>query len=271
MPDEIIKHQKFHIQHRLFAAVERWVKETRVFSVDVEEFATVSEVELCFKTCTHDQGFNLSAEVTGLPIMINTQTYEVVEGLTRPRVEDAAIAELETKITDVSVEIVKTASVHDVPVNIGSTTTVKDFFKVYNVKPRFHYNCPVKSIDFSQLKPVIHGLGLVILPHLQDNIFAFRRLTVEQAQVVLSYLSEKAQLEFWRKAVEKTGKEPRRLKLIGVYSSVAYDCIDNVKINYSLRRLSYNFKSHIPRDRGPLRDIGIFRDMDSEKTVMVRK
>lgn len=274
MPDQNVSKQdnkKFQLQHKLFAAVERMIKETRVYNIDLEQDVSVSLVNPVIETQTHPLYFNIPANINGLPVTIETETYEIVEGLAKPQVHDANAGQLEAKINDVPADIVKTADVRNVPVRLSARVTVKDFFKEYKIKPRLHYSTPVKSIDFKRLKPAIKQITPRITAQVKENSYAFRRLTVEQPAVELSFLTEKEQLVFWKKAVEKTRKEPRKLRLIGVYSSVAYDCIENVKINFAQKRLTYNFKSRIPRDRGRLRDIALFRDLDTDKSVMVRK
>jgi len=275
MSDKIVtyreNHNKLQIQHKLFAAIERMIKETRVFPIDLEQPASVSGTNLEINAGQHSLPMDIPAAITGIPVTINTPTHEIVETLTNPPVHDAGAHAIDTPVNDVPTALLTTVDVHNVPVRLNTRVPVNDFLKEYDIKPHVHYSTPAKSIDIKALTAITKTIPTVMTHRLKENTVAFRRVTVTHPPVELSYLTEKEQLVFWKKAVEKTRKEPRKLQLIGVYTAIAYDCIENLKINLHQRRLNYTFKTQIPRDRGQLRDIALFKDLETEKSVMVRK
>jgi hypothetical protein len=173
----------------------------------------------------------------------------------------------------------------DEPLQLTTTTRIVDFFQQFAIDPGrlsswlSTFTSPpgssfVKSIDIDRLKPTIHKLPetkLKMAARVKENLAFFRRLAVQKKPVILSFLSEKEQLVYWKRAVTQTRKEARYLQILGVYTGVPYDCVENIKVNYSQKSLNYNFKVRSHRIQSEIRDIALFNDITQNKILMVVK
>lgn len=154
----------------------------------------------------------------------------------------------------------------------SQVTALLDEFTQVEVK-KFKFAIDVKGINLTNLKPIPHGLNLTVFPTLKDNLPFFKRFPIEKKPIVLSYLAEEEQLHYCKNAVLKTRKDPKKLKLVGVYKGIPRGSIENIKINYSTNYLNYNFKTFFSpyKKSEPFKDIALFQDLETDKSVMVSK
>ncbi len=259
--------QKLNLSQKAFAYLERMVKETQIHSANLTVTTPTSGLTLTIDTSSNDVKFNIDTQVADTAFSINTDSHEILEDFLHPHIYDSAVDSLKTIVIDEKIELILTAAVHDE--HLHFTSQPIDFFKKFNLQSKLFYETTIKTIDFKNLKPRVHDSVFAINTAIRDNLFIFKRLTVEQKPVVLSFLSENHQLGFWRQAVLQTRKEPRHLDLIGIYIGVPYDIIEKIRLNYAGKRLCYNFKLHSPGKATQLNDIALFGDLDTGKTVVI--
>jgi hypothetical protein len=264
--------QKLSLQHKLFAAVERMVRDTPVHDANLRFPAAVDDMDFSIDVECADIEFHIPADITGVDFVMGAgKTHEIVEQLTQPAVIDAGMGKLEAKVIDEKVDTIENAHVHDEPIVLDTDARVTDFFKQHRIKPGLLYSTTVKGVSIPALKPIAKNVmtDIASTASVKENLFFFRRLIVRHKPVVLSFMTEKEQLVYWKWAVSQTGKEAKKLAMVGVFTGVPYDYIENIKINYSQKRLFYNFRARAFRPGEHLKDVALFNDLDTNKTIVV--
>lgn len=264
---------RLNLQQKLFAVIEAMVKETEVRDIPMDVPAAVETLDYAFpvEDTVHSMDFGIPFAVEDIETSMEPQVVEIVGELNCPRIGEASISDLETKVMDEKVEEIHCPGIFDVDTSLTAET--KDFFKIFDVGKKLKYDTVVKSIEPGDLTPGIKRLNLTIFPILKENLPFFNSLTVEKKPVVLSFLSEKEQLEYWKKAVIKTRRDVKQLKMIGVYTGIPRGGIDNIKINFSTRCLNYTFKMSLGlyKKQESLKDLALFQDLETGKSIMVSK
>ena len=264
---------KLNLQQRLFSVIESMVKETEVRDIPTDVPAVVETLDYAFRMedVIQTLDFDITSTIDDVDISIEPEIVEIIGELACPQIGDAAISDLETEIVDEKVEEINCPGIFDVDTSL--TTETKDFFKIFDVEKKLKYDTVVKALEPGDLTPGIKRLNLTIFPILKDNLPFFNSITVEKKPVVLSFLSEKEQLEYWKKAVLKTRRDVKQLKMIGVYTGIPRGRIDNIKINFSTRCLNYTFKVSLGlyKKEGTLKDLALFQDLETGKSIMVSK
>ncbi|MCP5048780.1 MAG: hypothetical protein GY940_16535 [bacterium] len=279
--------KELNLTRKLFAVVERLVHETPVHDIDMHidtragkpGASIVKEPDLEFGVETGAIECDIPSGTVDMTFHIPVETCEILQDFIQPRMGEASLEALEANVVDEKVEMIRQVIVHNLDdyITIDTATPVYDFFKRFNIKPKLFYTTAVKDIGTGKLTTTVKDLPVGVNVRIRENLAFFRRLTVERKAVELAYLDEKEQLSFWKLAVAKTGKDPRHLKITGVYTGIPYSCIETEKItmNPAQKTLSYRFKSNVPknRDRDQLRDIALFTtfsdDAGNKKTSMV--
>lgn len=264
---------KLNLQQKLFAVIEGMVKETAIKEVPLHFSTAVTPLtfSINMKDRCHGVDFSIPSSVTDMEFSITPRLTCIVEELVKPRVEDAAITALETRVADEPVEKFHSPAVFDA--DPALTTETRDFFKTVGMDKKLKYNASVKKIDLTAFKPKTYHLNFTIRPILRDNPGYFNRFTVAKKPVVMWLLAEKEQLHYWKKAVLKTRKDPKKLKMVAVYTGIPRDMVENIKINYTNKCLNYNFKTSLRllKKDEPLKDMALFKDLETGKTIMVSK
>lgn len=266
---------KLNFQQKLFAVIEAMVKETDVRDIPLHMPAAVETLDytIDMDQKIHPMDFSVSTAVDEIESTIQPQIVEIVEQLNRPGIRDAAIADLEAKVVDEKVVAITCPALLEADTRLDTET--KDFFTTFNVDKKLKYNTAVKGVDIAKLKPQTrtHNLAFTVQPVLKDNLPFFNRFTVDKKPVVLYFLGEREQLHYWKKAVEKVRKDVKKLKMIGVYTAVPRGSSENLKINFSTKSLNYNFKNSLSlyKKEEPVKDLALFEDLETGKSIMVNK
>lgn len=264
-----------NFQQKLFAVIEGMVKETDVKDIPLHVPAAVETLDytIDMDEKIHPMDFSVSTAVDEIEPAIPAQIVEIVEQLTQPGIEDAALSDLQADVVDEKVDTIICPALLEADTHLGTET--KDFFKTFNVDKKLKYDTAVKGVDIAKLKPrtQIHNAKFTIRPVLKDNLPFFKRFTVNKKPVVLSFLGEREQLHYWKKAVEKTRKDVKKLKMVGIYTAVPRGSTENLKINFSTKSLNYNFKESFSlyKKEEPVQDLGLFEDLETGKSIMVNK
>ncbi len=263
---------KLNVQQRLFAALETLVKQTRVKEVPLLFSTAVTPIPFSVDTAVHEMEWEVPVSIAAPPdFLLDVRVAGGVEEITCPEVRDAEVSALSTGVIDVAVDTLHSVQLHEVAVDTLSTVPVRDFFADYQIK-KMKYSTSVKTVNLASYSPGIRKLTTAIFPILKENVTFFRKLPVSAHPAELSYMSVKEQFYFWKKAVNKTRKEAKKLKLLGVYPGIPREAIENIKVSYSSRSLNYNFiPSYNHRKETPLVQIALFTDLETNKSVMVSK
>lgn len=259
--------QEFKLTQKVFALIERMVKETPVrnlqLAIGKHPFVT-ADLDFSFTVNTQEIHWQLAASVVQLTFAITTTTHEIVEQFTHPLLCDAEMEALQAHVLDLDVNCIIAPQIHhyDEQLDLAPTCKVFDFFKKFKVNEKLFYTTTIHSIHTYAITTPIKNVSFALTTTVKENLQLFRRLTIERLPVELSYIPEKEQLVLWRNAVIKTKQEPRYLKMMGVYTGVPYHCIETEKISLNPVRnsLSYHFKAKFPAnlDEIQLRDIALF-------------
>lgn len=263
--------EKLNFQQKLFAVVEGMVKETKIREIRLDMPVAAEELAFAMTAGTGSLDLEVPAVTQPLETTITPRVTGAVESLNNPPVLDAGITALEAVVKDEEITAVRVAAVHDA--DVRPTTRTVDFFEQFGVDKKIKYSTAVKAVHCSGPKTVVHHPDFAVYPTLADNLELFKRFTVEKKPIVLSYLSEKEQLLFWKKAVKKTRKDPKSLRLLGVYTGLPRRSIEGVKLNMNTLCLNYNFKTSFGflKKEEPLEDVALFQDMETARSVMVSK
>jgi hypothetical protein len=281
--------QELSLTHRLFAVLERWVKETRVHGIEVvpdPATGAVKTLDFTLDTEVAEVDYSIASGVQDQAFAIDAQTVEIIQALIQPGVNDASMEDLEVKVQDEEVEHLITTEVHDQETSFsslaGTPPRVHDLFNIYKIKPKMFYSTSVKSVAVRGWTTGVKDLPVGLAARIKENLLLAFRFQVERSPAQVSYVSEKDQLILWKKAVEKSKMEPKALKLIGIYPGVPFYFIqaEKISMNPARKTLTYRFKSKIPRsrDRSDLRDLALFTIISDEaggkstsSLVMVKK
>lgn len=263
---------RLNLQQKLFAVIEGLIRDTEIHNLDLAIPAIVRSPEYFISCEVGELGFFLEAPVTELDFAMDASVMEIIDQLIHPIIADAHIEALSSSVLDETVDAYHQPEIHDEPVSL--TTRVIDFFKEYHLDSRFHYDTHVAGLDFAFPPLSIRNLGLAIFPIIKENTSLFRRLRVESPPAELSFIKETEQLYYWKLAVGKTHREAKKLKLLGVYPGVPRWAVENMKINYTSRALTftYNVLADPGRTKEGAQDsIAIFSDLETDKTIIVSK
>jgi hypothetical protein len=281
--------KELKLTQKLFRVVEGLVNATKVHSINVHpesEYGAeghVSDMDFSFEILHHQLDFKMATHVAEMPFSIPVETCEIVQQFNQPHIGDASLENIEFHVVDEQVENILGTSVQNIDddIHFDTKTEVIDLFKQYNIKPKLPYNTKVNTIDIATLKTQSRNIPVKINVKVKENLRFFKRLAVERRSVEMTLLSETDQLIFWRNAVLKTKKEPKHLKLLGVYTGIPYPFIETEKItmNPTNLSLSYKFNTKTPKnpDQEQLRDIALFTTVSSEQPgkkpplIMVKK
>lgn len=263
--------QELSLTHRLFALLERWVKETRVHGIEIvpdPNTGVVRSLDFKLDTGVGQLDYSFSTALSTLDFTIESETIEIVQSLILPRINDAAMQDLEAVINDETVDQLTDIAIYDQDTSIGadnlSPPGVHDLFKKFNLKPRLFYSTAIHKLDIKHWRTdlKVKSLPVTFSVKIQENLLLAKRFAVERKPAEVSYVSEKNQLILWKKAVEKSRKEPKDLKLIGIYPGVPFYFIqaEKISINPANRILTYRFKAKLPNTRSTedLRDLALF-------------
>ncbi|MCP4217491.1 MAG: hypothetical protein GY765_22815 [bacterium] len=259
-----------NFQQKLFAVVEGLVKTTKVKDLDMDVPVQTYRLPFAVRTSVHTGNLEIKTTVNAPVFGITPRITGELEVFNHPRITDAKISALDAVVKDEKVETINCTSIGDINFSIQCETV--DFFSRFSYAGRPEYITSVKSIAVSDVKTPIHSLKPVIRPLVKDNLRYFNNYTVTNKSVVLSLVSEKKQLAYWRDAVLKTRKDPKRLELIGIFYGVPRGAVENLKINFSDKCLNYNFKNSRDNSREiSLEQPALFRDLDNDKSIMVKR
>lgn len=263
--------QKLTIPHKFFAVIERLVKETCVKDLKFQVPVNVQEMEFAMETGAKDLEVTIAAKYSEIPVSIETTINEGVEDFNSPTIWDAEVDKLDAKIVDEKVEFIHSTTIQSIDPVFDSTVRVVDFFKKFNIDNRLMYKTTVKNLSMINPIPKVFSIQVELSTRavVMDNLYFFRRLTVRHKTAIMSMVPEKTQLGYWREAIAKTGKEVRKLSLAGVYYGVPFDFIENMKIDYTNKSLCYNYKSQAVRPGIIRKDIALFTDLETQKTIVV--
>lgn len=262
--------ERLNFQQKLFAVIEGMVRETHVRDFPLDIPVPVYRTDFSLDTRAHELNWSIPVSLVELDPAIHTATAEIVGEIAQPTVTDAAVEELKPKVKDEPVEMYHDPKVYQADIHL-STHTV-DFFKRYKVSSKFKYKVVVRDLPTRQSDVNIRKLNLTIYPIIRDNLPLFLGIPVEKKPAVLNFIKETEQLYYWKRAIIKTGKDARKLHLIGIYTGIPRMAVDNIKINYTSRRLNYNYIVNFNPGKGaPFKSIALFNDLETQKSVMVSK
>lgn len=258
-----------NLSHKAFAALERLMRDTRVKDADLHIAAASRQVELTIPRQTNEVEISMPVRTTEIDFQVRTATQEALAELHNPTVQDAKVESLEPSVIDEKVETINEVEVRGQPLDIH--VGVHDFFKKFNISAKLYYTTSVKAVNLDRLIPRIfrYKFDTALEGRVRENLPFFKKLPVEQKPAVLSFMSEKEQLSYWRQAVIQTRKEPRHLQLLGVYPGVPYNAIEKIRVNFSHKSMCYNYKPGAQSRKGNPMNVALFTDLDTEKTVLV--
>ncbi|MCP4155674.1 MAG: hypothetical protein GY757_48565 [bacterium] len=265
--------EKLNIRQKIFATIEALVKSTKVKELNLNIPAKTQPIPFNIDTGVAELKYAVPTTLKKLETSIETRTACIIEKTLRPKVLDASIEALKAVVKEEEVSSINSAIVKELEYSID--TQVTDFFKAYDVNKKLSYIATIKSIEIGKYKPKIHALNTHIYPSIKENLHYFNKFTAEKKATILSYLPEREQLEFWKRAVIRSKLEPRQLELVGIFTGIPRGNVENIKINISGMCLNYSFKSTTTGGLGKksesMRDIGVFINLETEKSLMVSK
>lgn len=264
MPDKKLK-----LSHKIAGVIDRLIKSTRVKTVDLSVLKGIISIPVIIESSRkrlipHITYNNKSINFNIQPVLI-----EIIGVLNANKVNSVSLKDLKTNIKSEPLEIYHINNVYDM--NTFFTTVSIDFFEEFKVSKKLSYRTKINNLSFSIIKPNIIKLHTFKFPIIKDNLFLIKRYRITKKSVQLSYLSEKQQLNYWRRAVITTRKEPKLLEFIGVYYQVPYYDIEKMKVNYKLKELSYNLKENIIAKKTRICNIIVFRDIIEKKGVIIEE
>lgn len=245
------------------------MRDTQVNDADIRIATAARQLEPTIPGQTNEVPVSMDAGTAEVDFSIPTSTQEALAELCNPTVQDARVESLEPEVIDEKVDTVSRVGIQSCSTDIH--TIVHDLFKTFNISPKMHYTTRVKSVNPDHFKPRVFRFKFdsSLQGRVREDIVFFKKLTVEQNPAVLTFVTEKEQLSYWRQAVIQTRKEPRQLKLLGVYPGVPYNAIEKIRVNFSHKSMCYNYKpGSSPRHVNP-KNVALFTDLDTEKTVLV--
>lgn len=261
----------------MFAALEALVRDTKVHNYNPGISPRTLSLDFQLKTKTQSLKYAVSTTVSQLDFHIGTEVYGVVESLICPKINDASIAGLQASVKDEKIDTLRAPVIIDVESDLD--THAIDFLAVYEMTPGNGYALgpvSVGNLPLVQFETRVHPLRLAIRPSIKDKTAALCRFPVERKAAVLSFIKESSQLYFWKQAVIKTGKGVKDLTLVGLFTGIPLESVGTLKIDTTRRCLNFYFKDNIHhlslnRKREPLREIAVFRDLETDKAIKVTK
>jgi len=276
--------KELKISQKLFALLERLVKETKVHGIEVvpdPDTGRVAALDLGMTVNNCDLDFKISTGQRELSFHLDTEVIGIMQQFSNPTVHDGGMKEIDAQVKDEPVDNIhrpKVLAVAEEDIKIDTGVSVRDLFKTYNIKSKPTFTTKIHSLEAADWTTVSQDIPVKMTARIHDNLFFVRRLTVERQAVELSLMSEPEQLEFWKIAVIKTRKEPKQLKLLGVYTGIPYALVERDKITMNPGRgtLSYRLKMDVPRKRSSedMKDIALFavtNDSAKSTLLMVKK
>jgi len=261
--------KKLKLSHRIAGVIDRLIKTTKVKEVDLSVFKRNVSVPVIIESAVKRADLHLKYNPKFIEPTITPELIEIIDTLKNTSVISILLEDLNVKIRREEFELFSSNDIFDLRTRFSAETV--DFFKKYNISSKLNYKTKITKIDFDILKPKIYKLKSFKFPVIKENLYVIKKNIIVKKSVSLSYLSEKQQLNYWRKAVIATKKEPKELELIGVYYNVPYYDIEKLKVDYKLKELSYKLKENIIAKKTRMCNIIVFRDIMEKKGVIIEE
>lgn len=259
--------QKLSLTQKLAGVIDRLIKTNYVKEFDLNIFNKVQYANLTIEPTIKKTIPNIEGDIRESSCVINSQIIEIIGAIRNIKVENISLSELNTDIKAENLSIIHTGHLKRIPVKID--IKIKDFFDTYNISSKLSYKTNVKHLGINTFEPKINKIKNFNYPRIIDNYYLIKKCPTLKSSVQFNFLTEKEQLTYWRKAVTQTKRDPKNLELIGVYYQVPYYNIEQFKIDFNLRKLSYCLKENSVVKKIKVCDIIVFRDNIKKKGIII--
>jgi len=262
MPDK-----KLGLTHKFAGVIERLIKTTEVKNLELNFFRGNKALKFNIAPKIKRNIPHISYIEKNMDFKIIPELIEIIGKFKENQTKTLSLSEFNTKIKTEPLNIFHTNNVFQINTSIKVKT--ENIFEKYNISPVLKYKTRIKCIDFNFLKPVVLKAPSFKYPLIRDNLYLIKKTIIYKKAVQVSFLSEEQQLTYWRKAVMQSKTEPKSLELIGVYYQVPYYSIENIKIDFKLKQLSYKLKENSVAKKIKEYDIIIFRDIIKKEGIII--
>jgi hypothetical protein len=264
--------QRLNIPQRLFSLLEKIFGECRVSEalltfaggtvpVPLAWACRPAEVALLCSVAVHSQEMAWS----------QVQVVDLLEKVERANVTDFLVGTEHPAIAENDL-----ALLHSPPlaaVRLEMRPAVRDVFNKFNAK---YFSSAADMVRGWELphsgRIAAKQVQLSLSSYVRENTALMRTMVIKRRPVILNYVAESEQLEFWKMAVEQTGKEPRRLELIGVYLGIPLERVESFRWDSQGNHLALVVSRSAPlAGLSENKDVALFRDLETQKAVMVAK
>jgi hypothetical protein len=261
--------KKLKLSHKIAGVIDRLIKTTRVKTINLSVLKGIGDLPVSINFSIKRVSPYISYNPSYLEFQIHPELIEIVGTLKNNKTMSVSLEDLKTAVKDEPLAVYHSNSV--LKVNTYFAATKVDFFEEFKVARKLKYKTKIKDISSHFAVPKINNLESFKFPMIKENLYYIKKQKIIQKTVQLTYLTEKQQLNYWRRAVISTKKEPKKLEFIGVYYQVPYYDIEKIKINYKLKELSYVLKENIIAKKTRICNIIVFRDIAEKKGVIIEE
>lgn len=211
---------------------------------------------------------SLRINTTFQPVALpqTSQVTDIIQNFATPQTHQCSLSDLLAQIHTENIKSIR--SVGWVSPSITIHSKAIDLFKKFDLSRRLNYKTRVHTLSPSTLSTQVKSTGFQLNLQIRNKLADLMTIPVKVPPAVLSFISEKEQLAFWKLAIRQAHKSPKQMNLIGIYPGVPYNCATHIEVD-RLKNLQFRFKEKLSTVRGNLQKVALFRDLDTQKIISV--
>ncbi len=255
------------LKRKIFAAIEKIVRNLKIkeiaFKIDVNSNnlkynLIISKKELNFKINTI---VNESIEE------LNSNINSVLEQINSPEIKNPDFDSLNVIVIDSRIDYFSNTIIYDK--NIIFKTNVNDLLRSNSSYLKLSYKTKTNNL-YMGYNITTNKADLNFKYQINDNESILRLIKISKNPVLLKFIKEEEQLEFWKIAIIDMKKKAKDIKLLSVFKNMVLDYIEKLRYDSIKNRLYFNYRLIDLKKKIRKFDIAIFKNIDNNKAFMVK-
>ncbi len=256
--------QKLKASHKIAAFLERMLRDIRVRDMEVAIPAVSQEIPSEIRAYVIDESVALNCDLVEMDTGFGSSVHSM-GALSVDEITGISLKSFTTESVDIELKSITATTVEDENLRIDAVALDYCDSDSFRIK----YKTRVRPIDFSGFSATVNWLNPLIYSKVKDNLFLIRKLKVRHSAVNMSYVGEKTQLKFWKKAVITTRKDPKKLELKGFFYGVPVDSIEKLAYDGMRGVLLYSYTQNYRKGVVKVKDVAVFHDVEKNERVVI--
>jgi len=255
------------IKQKIFATIEKIVRNLRIKEIPFEIVANPNSLKYNLIVSGNDLNLKMNTSINESLEQLTPNINSVLEQINSPEIKDSGFDTLNAVVTDSKIDFFSNTIISNM--DFMFKTDINDLIGKNSSYLRLNYK--TKTNDFYLDYSInTNKIDLTFEYRINDNESILRLIKVNRNPVLLKFIKEEEQLEFWKIAIIDMKKKAKDIKLLSVFKNMVLDYIEKLKYDSMKNRLSFNFRLIGLKKKIRKFDVAIFKDIDNNKAFMVK-